>query len=286
MDSQQLPRFQVTALPPGASIEEAWRTHWREYLMEATQTAALLFCIGLCAALLYSGAAFQLPQAARPFAMGAGVSAATVLLIRSRFGRRTGAHLNPAVTLAYYYLRRVHRWDAAFYAASQFLGAVSGMWLARSMLGGRLAHPPVCYAVTTPGSEGEVIAFLAEWSLSALLMGIVLFAANHKTLVRYSPFAVGVLTILYYGFCASLSGFSVNPARSFASAVFAWIWHGLWIYFVAPVGGAVSAAALYARLLGRDHVYCAKVFHDTKSTCPFRCSFLKLLHGEDSESGG
>lgn len=254
--------------------------------MEAAQSGVLLFCIGLSAVLSYSVAALQLPQAARPFAMGAGVSVATVSLIRSRFGRRTGAHLNPAVTLAYGYLRRVHRWDAAFYVASQFLGAVSGMWLARSVLGDRLAHPPVCYAVTTPGSEGEVIAFLAEWSLSALLMSIVLFTANHKILFRYAPFAVGVLTIFYYGFCASLSGFSVNPARSFASAVFAWIWRGLWIYFVAPVGGAICAAALYARLLGSDHVYCAKVFHDTRSTCPFRCSFLELLHGEDRESRG
>ncbi len=253
--------------------------------MEAAQTGALLFCIGLLAALLYSGAAFQLPQAIRPFAMGAGVSAATVLLIRSRFGRRTGAHLNPAVTLAYYYLGRVHRWDAVFYVTFQFLGAVSGMWLARGVLGGRLARPPVCYAVTTPGSGGEVLAFLAEWSLSALLMGIVLFTANHKTLIRYAPFAVGVLTIFYYGFCASLSGFSVNPARSFASALFAWIWNGLWIYFVAPVGGAVSAAALYAGWTGRDHIYCAKVFHDTRSTCPFRCNFLELLRSEDNGSG-
>ncbi|MGO4211292.1 hypothetical protein AB4Y89_18580 [Terriglobus sp. 2YAB30_2] len=53
-----MPRFQVTALPPDASIAEAWSTHWREYLMEAAQTGALLFCIGLFAALLYSGAAF------------------------------------------------------------------------------------------------------------------------------------------------------------------------------------------------------------------------------------
>lgn len=277
--------FRVTALAPDASIAEAWRTHRREYLMEAAQTGALLFCIGLFAALLYNGPAFQLPQAMRPFAMGAGVSVATVLLIRSRFGRRTGAHLNPAVTLAYFYLRRVHRWDAAFYVAFQFLGAVSGMWLARGVLGNRLAQAPVCYAVTTPGSEGEIIAFLAEWSLSALLMGIVLFTANHKRLIRYAPFAVGVLTIFYYGFCASLSGFSVNPARSFASALFAWIWRGLWIYFVAPVGGAVSAAVLYAGWLGGDHVYCAKVFHDTQSTCPFRCSFPELLLGEESERG-
>jgi aquaporin Z len=278
--------FRVTALAPGASIAEAWRTHWREYLMEAAQTGALLFCIGLFASLLYSGVALQVPQAMRPFAMGAGVSVVTVLLIRSRLGRRTGAHLNPAVTLAYYYLRRVHRWDAAFYVTFQFLGAVSGMWLARSVLGDRLARPPVCYAVTTPGGEGEIIAFLAEWGLSALLMDIVLFTANHKTLIRYAPFAVGVLTICYYGFCASLSGFSVNPARSFASALFAWIWHGLWIYFVAPVGGAVSAAALYAGWMGREHVYCAKVFHDTRSTCPFHCSFPELLRGEESESGG
>jgi aquaporin Z len=83
-------------------------------------------------------------------------------------------------------------------------------------------------------------------------------------------------SVCYYAFASSISGFSVNPARSFSSALFAWDWQGIWIYFLAPCLGMLAAAALYIRRAGRDSVYCAKVFHDLHSTCPFRCRFLGL----------
>src|SRR5262249_14628114 len=68
-------------------------------------------------------------------------------------------------------------------------------------------------------------------------------------------------------------GFSVNPARTFSSAVFAGTWQGVWIYFAAPCLGMLSAAAVYIKTVGLNRVYCAKVFHDTRSVCPFRCEF-------------
>jgi aquaporin Z len=287
MHTPQL-RFLITALPRSASLREAFRVHWREYLMEATEMGALMFAICFFATSLYSSAsplaALALPNLARPFLMGAAVALATFLIIRSPFGRRTGAHFNPAITLTYFFLGRVHRWDALFYMAFQFVGSLLGVFFARQLLGDSLSSVPVCYAVTTPGTYGSVGALGAEFLLSALLMGIVLFSTNHKTLVRFSPVFVSLITIFYYGLCSSLSGISVNPARSFSSAFFAQIWQGIWVYFAAPGLGMLAAASLYARFGGRDRIYCAKVFHDTESICPFFCRFEQLLC-EDTKPG-
>lgn len=256
-------------------------------MMEATELGALMFSICFFATSLYSStsplAATALPSFARPFLMGAGVALTTFLIIRSPFGRRTGAHFNPAITLAYFFLGCIHRWDALFYIAFQFAGSVLGVFFAHQLLGDSLSTFPVCYAITTPGTYGNAAALIAEFLLSALLMGIVLFSVNHKSLTRFSPVFVSLITILYYGLCSSLSGFSVNPARSFSSAFFAQIWLGIWVYFAAPGLGMLAAAFIYARFEGRDKVYCAKVFHDTESICPFFCNFVKLLC-EDTEA--
>jgi aquaporin Z len=140
-----------------------------------------------------------------------------------------------------------------------------------------LASAPVRYLVTTPGTYGRFTAFIAEFVLSGLLMGIVLYASNHRLLVRFSPLLVALLTVSYYAFCSSISGFSVNPARTFSSALFAWIWQGIWIYFSAPCLGMLTSAAIYIKRMGSNQVHCAKVFHDRRSTCPFYCHFESLF---------
>jgi aquaporin Z len=248
--------------------------------MEATELCVLMFCICFFGTLIYSNASplkpLALSRTVQAFLMGIAIATTTFLIIRSPFGRRTGAHFNPAISIAYFYLGRIHRWDTFYYVASQFTGALAGVFVARQILGERLSATPVCYVITIPGDYGSSIAFVAEFLLSGLLMGVVLFATNHRRLTMFSPVIVSVITVFYYGLCSSLSGFSVNPARSFSSAIFAWIWQGIWIYFVAPCLGMLTAASIYARSEGRQRVYCAKVFHDLQSTCPFPCNFDRL----------
>jgi aquaporin Z len=276
----QMRSYAVTALASFATPAEAVRTHWREYLMEATELGVLMFSVCLFGTMLYSTASpiqsLALTPAGKSFLMGVAVAATTFLIIRSPFGRRSGAHFNPAITLTYWWLGRVHRWDAVFYVAAQFTGAVAGVSLAREILGLRLSTDPVHYVVTTPGSYGSVTAFAAEFSLAALLMGVVLFATNHRKLARFSPLLVATVTVFYYAGCASISGFSVNPARTFSSALFAWLWQGIWIYFAAPSLGMLTAAAIYIRSMGPSRVFCAKVFHDLQSPCPFPCRFDRM----------
>jgi aquaporin Z len=76
---------------------------------------------------------------------------------------------------------------------------------------------------------------------------------------------------------SSISGFSVNPARSFSSALCAWMWQDIWIYFLAPCLGMLMSAAIYTKGAGSDRVYCAKVLHDRQSPCPFPCDFDRLF---------
>jgi aquaporin Z len=251
--------------------------------MEAVELGLLMICICLTGALLYSQWSplrqFSLSLTAKSFLMGGLVALSTFFIIRSPYGRRSGAHLNPAITLAYLWLGRIHRWDALSYIVAQFMGGLLGVFLAYRMLGHHLSAAPVRYLVTLPGEYGSAIAFLAEFLLSALLMGIALFATNHRNLVRFSPLMVALMTVFYYVLCSSISGFSVNPARTFSSAFFAWIWKGIWIYFAAPCLGMLAAAAIYIRSNGPRSVHCAKLFHDQRSVCPFNCRFEELMTG-------
>jgi aquaporin Z len=274
--------YPITALGPSASLTDAVATHWREYLMEAIGLGVQMLCICIFGTLLYSSASpisrLALPRAANAAMMGVCVAATTLLLIRSPFGRRSGAHFNPAISITYLWLGRMHRWDALSYVAAQFVGALTGVLVARQFLGHSLSAEPVHYVVTVPGSYGLAAAFLAEFLLSALLMGVVLFTTNHRTLARLSPLLVAAVTVCYFAICSSIAGFSVNPARSFSSALFARIWWGIWIYFVAPCLGMLAAAGLYVCAFGRSRVYCAKVFHDLHTSCPFPCRFAELDH--------
>lgn len=254
--------------------------------MEAAELAMLMLCICAAGSLLYGRnsplAGVRLSWLARAALMGALVAGATFIIIRSPFGRRSGAHFNPALTVAYFSLGRIHRWDAFSYITAQFLGGIAGVSFAHLLLGANLSDRPVRFVVTLPGRNGSVVALVAEALTSFILMEIVLVASNHPKLARYTPLFVAIVTVFYYMLSMSISGFSVNPARSFSSALFAHIWQGIWIYFIAPGLGMLAAALLYKRVAGVDRIYCAKVFHDLESPCPFNCRFVELHHHSQS----
>jgi aquaporin Z len=277
-----LQQYRITALCPSASLLDAVRTHWREYLMEAAEMAMLMLCICAAASLLYGRysavANLGLSWLARSALMGAIVAGATFIIIHSPFGRRSGAHFNPALTVAYFSLGRIHRWDAFSYVMAHFFGGIAGVFFADQLFGANLSDFPVRYVVTLPGRNGTMIAFLAEFITSFLLMEVVLLATNHRRLARYTPLFVALVTVFYYMLSVSLSGYSVNPARSFSSALFARIWQGIWIYFVSPGFGMLAAATLYRKVAGAERIYCAKLFHDFQSNCPFNCR-IAVLYG-------
>jgi aquaporin Z len=134
----------------------------------------------------------------------------------------------------------------------------------------------VRFAATAPGPGGAAMAFLAELVISFLLMSVVLVASNRPEVARYTPVLCGTLVAIYITVEAPISGMSMNPARSFASALAASQWTALWIYFAAPPVGMLAAAEVYVRVSGARRVLCAKLNHHTARRCIFRCDFGAL----------
>ena len=245
------------------------RAHWPEYLIEAAGLAA--FMISACGfgVLLFHPesrlyAAFG-SHLARRGAMGVAMGATAVAIIYSPWGRRSGAHINPSVTLAFLRLGKITAVDAAFYIAAQVAGAIAGVAVSSALLGDRLAHPSTRFVATLPGAAGPVAAFAAELVISFVLMSVVLRASSSR-FMRYTGLCAGALVALFITLEAPISGMSMNPARSLGSAVFANAVAPLWIYFLAPPLGMQLAASLAPGAARRG---CAKLDHPPDRSCIF-----------------
>ena len=209
--------------------------------------------------------------------MGIAMGSTAIAIIFSPLGKRSGAHINPAVTLTYLRLGKIQTRDAAFYTLFQFIGAIGGVFIAYALMGNLLAHQQVVYAVTVPGPDGLVHAFVAEIGISLVLMTVILTVSNTKRLARWTGVFAGLLIANYITFESPISGMSMNPARSLGSASFAQVWTALWIYFTAPPIGMLLAAEIYQRLKGASRVACAKLHHHNNHRCIFNCNFKEVL---------
>jgi aquaporin Z len=257
---------------------EAMRRHWPEYLMESGELG--LFMLSACAfaTLLQHPASPVMSlvgsDISRRAVMGAAMGATAISIVMSPWGKQSGAHFNPAVTLTFFRLGKVKLWDALFYVAAQFIGGALGVGLASALLRGALGHNAVRYAATVPGARGIAVAFIAELVISFGLMLTVLFVSNRESIARFTPYFSGALVATYICVEAPLSGMSMNPARTFASAFYAMYWHALWIYFSAPLLGMLAAAELFLRTRGGAAPKCAKLHHANNKRCIFRCGYL------------
>jgi aquaporin Z len=207
--------------------------------------------------------------------MGAAMGGTAVAIIYSPWGKRSGAHINPATTLAFFRLGKVKPADAFFYVAAQFVGGVAGTLIAVALLRPAVGVPEVNYVVTR-GEYGAVVAFAAEAAITFLLMTVVLNASNSPRLSRWTGLFAGALVMTYIGVETPLSGMSMNPARTFSSAFAARFWSALWVYFAAPPLGMLAAAELYKRTRGLSRVYCAKYHHRNAQRCIFNCRFDRI----------
>jgi aquaporin Z len=200
---------------------------------------------------------------------GTAMGLTAISLIYSPWGKQSGAHFNPSVTLTFFRLGKVKSWDAMFYIVAQFVGGVVGVVLAAAVLGDFITHPAVNYAVTTPGPQGIGIAFLAELVISFILMSVILRVSNTENIARYTGLFAGALVATYITLESPLSGMSMNPARTFGSAFPAQLWTALWIYFTAPPLGMLLAAEVYLWQKGAQSVFCAKLHHQNPKRCIF-----------------
>jgi aquaporin Z len=205
----------------------------------------------------------------RRILMGISMGLTAIALIYSPWGKQSGAHINPSVTISFFRLGKIKGWDALFYAAAQFTGAVLGVVLVGLLLGKAVSDPAVRYVVTTPGPRGPWAALLAEFIIAAGMMSTVLYFSNHHRLAGYTGLFAGLLVATYITIEAPFSGMSMNPARTFGSALPPMIWDGLWIYLTAPPLGMLFATELYLWRKGQQAVKCCKLHHNNDKRCIF-----------------
>lgn len=254
---------QVTPPSLGHPPRNGW--HWSEWAAEGLGTGILVLG-GLSAVCLDFGTGSPMlhlipSSSLRLLVTGLLFAGTGSLVAISPLGRLSGAHLNPAVTLAFWTSGHVSRSDLLGYFGSQFLGALLGVsvlrlaWghVASSLQDGRTSPHPGVSPLAAVGIE----ALMA----GVLILAIFAFTSSAKT-ARWTPLALWFVIALLVWRGAPYTDCSMNPARSLAPAVLSGDFSLLWIYFVGPPLGALAAAWLFVRApLGLRPVT-AKLYHD------------------------
>ncbi|MGY6019695.1 aquaporin [Streptomyces spinosirectus] len=234
---------------------------WSEWLSEFTATAILLFVTVSLFRLLFgpdSAVAQAIPPAGPRLVIDALVSGATVgMLIASPLGRRSGGHLNPAVSLAFWLLRALPGRDAVAYGVAQLAGSAAGVAVGRASWGGRVATPEVGYA-TVRAAHGVpwTAVFAAEAAATVVMLAVVVFVAARPRSFVPVPVVAGAAVAVLIFVVGQGAGGSFNPARQFGPELFSGDFAWLWVYLTAPLVGAAVFALVRRRLRSAPRLPC------------------------------
>jgi aquaporin Z len=238
-----------------------WSVRRRLFVSEMTGTA-LLVLGGLSVVIFMFGdgspMARLLPNEYLRMAVTAflfGVIGSSIAV--SRIGKESGAHINPAVTLGFWLMRKLDARAATGYVIAQLLGAALG---ALPLLAWASMGKSVAFGATIPGKGystqavvmGEAITTFGLIATLCVFLGI-------RRLRRYTPFVIPFLYAVMVPLEAHISGTSTNPARTFGPALISGRWDGWWIYWVGPVLGTLAAILAFSSIAGRIEV--AKLYH-------------------------
>jgi aquaporin Z len=247
---------------PGTEARGGW--HWAEWGSEFAGTGILLLG-GLSGLFLDfapgSPVAAVLPgESVRLLITGLILGATGLLVTVSPLGRRSGAHLNPSVSLAFWRRGHMHPHDLIGYVSAQTAGAIAGTLAARWCWGARASALDL--GVTRPGHGISTAAAAGiEAILTFILIFGILLAVSSSRSARWTPLVAWGLVALLVWQDGDLTGASLNPARSLAPALLAPLTAGLWAYIVGPLAGSLAAVAAYG-LLSRLETRTAKLLHD------------------------
>ena len=250
--------------------------NWREYLIEAWGLGMFMVSAGVVVTLLESPDYPLQQMIPDPFIrramVGIAMGLTAIAIIYSPWGKRSGAHINPAVTITFFRLGKINLIDALGYILAQFIGGWLGVLLVVALFGEPFQNHPVNYIVTVPGSGGWLIAAIAEFLLSFTLMTMVLNVSNSAKIATLTGVFSGILVATFITFEAPLSGMSINPARTFASALPAAIWTDFWLYYFVPPIAMLMAAEIYLRQSTKPKVICSKLCPNCDTPClAIRC---------------
>jgi aquaporin Z len=222
---------------------------YRLFISEAVGTALLLFG-GLSIVIFNWGegsvVAKMIPSVlARTILTGFMFGCVGCLVSLSPVGRISGAHINPAVSIAFWLRGKMKTNAMIGYIVGQMLGAVAGCLPLIWIWGQQGAS--IQYGITLPGKAGVGVAFLSEVLATASLIFYLYIFISRKKLRNYTPYGIPILySILNIPFAAR-SGDSTNPARSFGPAVITANFSHYWLYWVAPLVGVILVTLYFKR---------------------------------------
>lgn len=233
---------------------------YRKYWAEALGTFWLVFGGGATA--LFSAAVPQVGVGYLGIALAFGL---TVLTGAYALGRISGAHFNPAVTIGMAVNGRIGAGEIVPYVVSQLVGGVIAAlalyWIATGRAGFSLAAGFISngYGDHSPGKYSMLACFVTEAIMTFMFVMVILAVTARRATVGFAPLAIGLtLTLVHLG-SLYISGTSVNPARSTATAVIPAIFGGptwpvieLWLFWAAPIVGGAIAGLVYKEVFADD----------------------------------
>jgi aquaporin Z len=247
----------------GSPARGGW--HWAEWTCELVGTAILLLG-GLSAICLDFGRGSPVARAVpshswRLLITGLLFAGTGSLVAVSTFGRRSGAHLNPAVTVGFWLRRHVHVHDLAGYIVAQCTGAFLGAAMVRAVWGSTATS--VKLGVTQPGRGlNGIEAAGVECLMTAVLLFAIFMMVCSASRARWTPLVVWVVIAVLVWQGAPYTGTSLNPVRSLAPAALTSTFADLWAYLAGPLIGAGVAVGAFA-LIPRTETLTAKLYHDS-----------------------
>jgi aquaporin Z len=215
--------------------------------------------------------------------MGFSMGFTALLINYSPMGKLSGAHMNPALTFTFYGLGKIKRNDAIFYSLFQCIGGIAAVTLMSFLIGCPFHDIHVNYVVTAPGKFGVQGAFVVEVIIAFCMMTMVLTTSNRPGLKNYTGAIAGFFVMIFVILSGPISGFSMNPARTIASAVPSGTYRSFWVYMTAPFIGFGMAAFAYKNIQGK--VICAKIHHSNHYQCIFNCGYCSREIANDKTKG-
>jgi len=183
----------------------------------------------------------------------------TVLTMAYAIGHISGCHLNPAVSIGLWTGRRFPASELLAYIIAQLLGAITGAGILYVIASGRADFDVSSglasngYGAHSPGEYSMMSGLVAEVVLTFMFLIIILGATDRRAPQGFAPIAIGLGLTLIHLIGIPVTNVSVNPARSTGPAVFAggWALEQLWLFWLAPILGAILAGFVYTWLAGR-----------------------------------
>ena len=187
------------------------------------------------------------------------------LVTLSPVGKVSGAHINPAVSFAFWLRGKMNNQALAGYVISQMLGAVAGCYF---LLLWKSQGSGISFGNTVPGVAGFWAAFAGEVITTSCLITVIFTFVGNKRLRDFTPYTMAPLYCFMVWAEGGVSGCSTNPARSFGPAVISGVYTAYWLYVIAPLLGSLLTVFVFKKL--RLHHYykieSARIsFHDEPS---------------------